>query len=66
MRKYANLFEELQLDGILEELSHGTGTMVHKGFLIKCYWFFLKTWENTESVSNTFNILFSVPSSPGI
>lgn len=33
-----HLFEELQLDGILQELSHGTGTMVHKGFLIKCYW----------------------------
>lgn len=55
-----HLFEELQLDGVLEELSHGTGAMVHKGFLIKCYWLPLKTREWTPTVtikSNTIYIL---------
>ena len=41
------LFEELQLNSILEELSHGTGSMVHKSFLIKCYWFALKMQKYT-------------------
>lgn len=60
----AHLFKELQLNGILEELSHGTGTMVHKGVFIKCYWLSLKMQKNTPTVrvlynSNTFNSLDS-------
>lgn len=67
---FAYLFEELQLNGILEKLSHGTGTMIHKGFFIKCYWLSLKMQENTTTVtvlynSNTLNILDSALSSPG-
>lgn len=65
------LFEELQLDGILEELPHGIGTMVHKDFLTECYWLALKMQESRAALmvlrnTNTFNILFSVPSSPGL
>lgn len=36
-REAVNLFEELQLDGVMEEQFHGTGAMVHKDVLIKCY-----------------------------
>lgn len=66
-----HLFKELQLDGILQELSHGTGTMVHKGFLIKCYWLALKMQESTQPVTilsntNTINTLCLVASSPGL
>lgn len=65
---YMYLFEELQLNSILEELSHGTGSMTHKGLLIKCYWLALKMQEYTYTVSvlyntvikNTFNF-YSVP-----
>lgn len=31
------LFEELQLNGILQELSHCAGTMTHKCVFIKSY-----------------------------
>lgn len=63
------LFEELQLDGVLEELPHGTGTMSHESFLIKCYWLSLKRQRNRPAVtvpynSITINILCSVSSSP--
>ena len=61
------LFEKLQLDGIQEELSHGTGTMVHKGFLIKCYWLTLNRQERKSTVTllyNTFGVFqILVPSS---
>ena len=36
------LFEELQLNSVLKELSHGTGTMIHKCFFIEIYWLPLK------------------------
>lgn len=53
------LFEELQLNGILEELSHGTGTMIHKGFLIECYRLTLKMQGNTPTVTAPTHYKFS-------
>lgn len=46
-----HLFEELQLDCILQELSHGTGAMVHKSFLVKCYWLSLKMQKIMPTVT---------------
>lgn len=40
--EHVYLFEELQLNGVLQELSHSTGAMIHKSLLIKCYWLSLK------------------------
>lgn len=44
---YLYLFKELKLNGILKELSHGTGAMVDKSLLVECYWFPLKTSKYT-------------------
>lgn len=53
-----NLFEELQVNSILEKLSHSTGAMVHKGLLIKCYRLTLKMQERRPAVTIKFNISY--------
>lgn len=47
------LFEELQLDGVLQELSHGTGSVGHEDLLTERDWLSLKvhkTWNNQKEV----------------
>ena len=51
----AYLFEELQLNCILEKRFHGTRTMIQKGFFTKCYWLSLKMQENTITVIALFD-----------
>lgn len=64
------MFEKLQLDGIQEELSHGTGAMVHKGFLTECNRLTLNRQERKSTVMllySTFGIIqILVPSSPSL
>ena len=53
-----HLFEELQLDGVLQELSHGAGAMADEGFLAERYGLSLQenrgrgAWETVSSICN--------------
>lgn len=53
-----HLFEELQLDGVLEELLHDAGTVVHKDFLVERDWLPLDEIQvNTSTPCDTVMLL---------
>jgi hypothetical protein len=49
------LFEELQLDGVLQELSHGTGAVGHKDLLTERYWLSLKVHKNMDQSAGSIS-----------